>query len=97
MWWTDPEGRGFPRGLHGIVWFGATGRTVALAVRWSPPWTPLLAMVWLAVVGALDGQGWLTGPLAAVLAVALFTGYQRQAARAAAVLRYGWVREGDEP
>jgi hypothetical protein len=96
-WWADPDQRRFPRGLHGIVWFGKVGRSVALAVRWSPPWTPILAMAWLAFVGAVDGQGWLTGPLAAVLVFALVAAHHRHAERAGALLRYGWAKEQDVP
>ncbi len=93
-WWADPQQRRFLSGLHGIVWFGPSKRSVELAVRWSPPWTPLLAMVWLAGVGAADGQAWLSGPLAAVLSMVLMILYQREASRAAAILRYAWAREG---
>jgi hypothetical protein len=94
-WWADPERRIFPGGLHGIVYFGASGRGIQLVVRWSPPWTPIVAFLWLAGVGAADGQGWMTVPLAVLLTFGLAGLYRREAARAAAALRYGWARGDD--
>ena len=79
-----------PQGLHGIVLLhpDATGR-VHLEVRWAPLWTPLLAFAWFAVLGAMRGEGAITGPLSAMLAGAMLYAYFVSSTRAVRTLRLG--------
>ncbi|MFT7519859.1 MAG: hypothetical protein ACI9MC_002003 [Kiritimatiellia bacterium] len=90
--WSQPGRRGSPMGLHGVVQADGPAGDVRLNVRWAPPWTPLLAMVWFAGLGVARGQGHLTLPVAALLCAGILVGYRLVAVRAAAELRWAFVR-----
>ena len=93
-WWADPRRRGaVPTGLRGVVRLRRSTRGVELDVRWSPPWTPLVAMGWLAALGVMRGQTQVTGPIAALLVLAMLLVYHQGALRAAAELRWAFVRD----
>lgn len=106
VWWaisSDPPTAWFhaahgggeaPWGLHGLVDLVADhqGR-VQLMPRWSPPWTPIVAMMWFAGLGLSRGEGLLTVPLATLLVAAMLALYRQAALRAVAELRWAWVQE----
>lgn len=90
--WADPSDRVAPSGLHGVVLLGGAPGAVTLRIRWSPPWSYVLAMVWLVVLGAARGQLALTGTIGAVLLGGVFASYRMFAVRAAGELRSAFVR-----
>ncbi|MEQ1507767.1 MAG: hypothetical protein ABMB14_36400, partial [Myxococcota bacterium] len=67
-------------------------RGIELDVRWSPPWTPMLALLWFAVLGIARGEGLLTVSIAVGMALAVWWLYAERAQRAAAELRWAFVR-----
>jgi hypothetical protein len=88
LFWADPDDRTAPVGLHGVVLLDRTVRDVHLTVRWSPPWSPLLAAVWLMGLGAVRGEPWLTVPVGLVMIVGIWFVYRSFAMRAAAEVRF---------
>lgn len=94
--WAQPGSRGAPMGLHGAVTpVRGPGGRVALPVRWAPPWTPFLALLWFGALGVARGQGLLTAPVAVILIVVLALVYRRAAATAAGELRWAFVQAGE--
>ena len=83
-------------GLHGSITPipGPNGR-VRLPVRWAPPWTPFLALLWFMALGLTRGHGLLTIPVGATLIVALWFVYRQAAAGAAKELRWSFVQGAD--
>jgi hypothetical protein len=61
-------GGGAPRGLHGVVWLhpDARGR-MHLVMRWAPPLLLPATVLALVVVGIVQREGVMMGPLAAGL------------------------------
>ncbi len=95
--WSEPGARRAPMGLHGSVRFLRTRRgDWQPEVRWSPPWSPVLAALWLVGLGAARGEAWLTLPIALAMVAGVFVLYRRSALRAAAELRWRWVSGRDE-
>ena len=93
LFWVEPGERGGPMGLHGAVRL-MRRRGIEMVVTWSPPWTPLLAAVWLAALGAVRHE-WVTTPIACVLVLVVLFTYRQAAMRAAAELRWAFV-SGEE-
>ena len=94
--WSKPGDRSSPMGLHGAIHLTRAGRGVQLDVRWSPPLTPLAAATWLAALGSARGEAALMLPLAAAMIIGMILLYRSAAIRAAAELRWAWVR-GEGP
>jgi hypothetical protein len=94
--WADPAERVAPTGLHGVVLLAQGRHGVELDVRWAPPWTPLLAAIWLAVLGTARGEGQFTIPIAVAIVLAIGLLYAERARGIAAELRWAFVR-GSEP
>ena len=94
--WVEPRSRSSLGGLHGLVLFRAEAGRVVPEVRWSPPWTPLLAAIWLATVGSTRGEAVVSGVLAAGLVAVLMFAYRSAALRAAAELRWAWAAQGGD-
>jgi hypothetical protein len=94
-WWADPKDRKAPTGLHGVVILAQGRRGIELEVRWAPPWTVLLAALWLAALGIARGEPF-TVPIAAVMVLGTFVLYGERARRAAAELRWAFL-SGSEP
>ena len=94
--WVDPADRTSPTGLHGVVILAQGRRGIELEVRWAPPWSPILAALWLASLGVARGEGALTVPIAAVMTVGMIVLYGERARRAAAELRWAFLA-GSEP
>lgn len=92
--WAEPGDRAAPSGLHGAIRLYDSGGRTGLAVRWSPPWSYLLAAVWLVVLGLMRGEIELTLPIATMLVIGIFVAYQRFAARAVQELRATFVTTG---
>jgi hypothetical protein len=90
--WADPNERVTPSGMHGVVVLVQGRRGIELDFRWSPPWTPLLAAVWLAVLGMVRGEGTLTVPIAVAIVIGILVVYGDRARRVAAELRWAFVR-----
>lgn len=89
LWfWAEPNERKAPMGLHGQVTLVRTTRNVRMDVIWAPPWTPMIAAVWLAGLGAARGEAALTAPISVVLVVGLLVLYRQAAVQIAAELRY---------
>lgn len=94
--WADPRDRTTPSGMHGVVVLTRSRRGVELEVRWAPPWTPLVAAVWLACLGIVREEAALTVPIAACIVGAVLFVYGERARRVAAELRWAFVRGGDD-
>jgi hypothetical protein len=90
--WALPGERDAPMGLHGAIRLVRGPRGVHLVVRWSPPWSPMLASAWLAGLGFVRHE-YFAIPIAAMLVLAVLFAYRTYAVRAAAELRWSWVRE----
>jgi hypothetical protein len=96
LFWSDPARRAAPAGLHGAIRLERGPRGVELLVTWSPPWSSLLAAAWLAALGLLRGEPQVGGLLGALLFFVIGLGHRVAAVRAAAELRWAFVRdEGD--
>ncbi|MCB9685221.1 MAG: hypothetical protein H6738_06630 [Alphaproteobacteria bacterium] len=94
-WWGVSGERGVPMGLHGCVILAQARGGVELQVRWAPPWTLLLAPVWLASIGTLRGDGPIAIGLGALVAIAVLAVYGSAAARVAGELRWSFLsRDG---
>ncbi|MCB9674095.1 MAG: hypothetical protein H6737_03210 [Alphaproteobacteria bacterium] len=95
LFWAEPGSRAAPMGLHGHVQLAPARGRVALHVSWAPPWSPVLAALWLAVLGLVRGEGWLTVPVGSAMLVGIAVLYWRSAVMAARELRWAFVK-GDE-
>lgn len=95
-WWADPDRRELPSGLHGIVVLAQSRRGIELTFRWAPPFSPLLAASWLIFLGALRQELELTVPIALALTLGVLFLHHQSAVRAAAELRWAFVRGSDE-
>lgn len=95
--WADPSARAAPWGLHGGVHLRPSSRGIVLEVRWSPPWTPLIAVGLLPAIGAARGMPLLATTVAVVVGVSLLLVYRAAAIQAAAELRWAWTRDDDDP
>ncbi len=90
--WANPDERRAPSGLHGLVHLmPATGGGYGLQVRWAPPLVPLFAAAWLALLGAMRGEGELTIPIAVLIAAGILVVYGDRARRIAQELRQAFV------
>ena len=90
--WANPDERKAPSGLHGIVQLVPTvGGGYGLSVRWAPPWIPLLAALWLALLGAARGEAALTVPIAVLIVAAILFVYGERARRVAHELRQAFL------
>jgi hypothetical protein len=91
--WADPDQRRAPSGLHGAVrLYPLSGGRTGLAVRWSPPWTLLLAAGWLVVLGVIRQEPQITVPIALVWVLGVLMIYRQAALRAAAELRWAFIK-----
>lgn len=93
-WWANQTGEGLT-GLHGVVRCVRTRRGVGLLIRWSPPWSPLLAASGVALFGAVRGLPHVAIPVAALMVFGLIFVYYQGAIRAAAELRWSFLSSGD--
>lgn len=92
-WWANGSREGLT-GLHGVVRCVRGRHGVSLLVRWSPPWSPLLAAVGLAGFGVARGLPQVTIPVGLAMVGGLFFVYHQGAVRAAAELRWSFVQGG---
>ena len=91
--WADPDKRTAPSGLRGAIRLYQAGNGhVGLAVRWSPPWTLLIAAGWLVALGIARQEPQITVPIAVVWVLGVMVIYRQAAVRAAAELRWAFVR-----
>ncbi len=90
LFWSEPGSREAPMGLHGAIRLWRGPRGVHLLVRWSPPWSPLLAAAWLGGLGIVRREWWSV-PVAAALVFGVLYMYRIYAVRAAAELRYAFA------
>lgn len=98
LWfWSQPGERNAPMGLHGAIRLVRGSRGVHLIVRWSPPWSPMLAAAWLAGLGATRGEAAFTVPIATVMILGILFLYRTYAVKAAAELRWALVRDLPDP
>lgn len=93
--WAQPGARSAPMGLRGVLGLVRSARGIHLPVRWSPPFTPFLALLWFAALGFARGQGLITIPIAGLIMAALIVVYRQAALRAARELRWAFV-SGEE-
>lgn len=94
--WVDGRGSA-PVGLHGrvrLVW--RVDGSIDLDVGFAPPWAAVLGVGWIALLGALRGDGPAAGVIAALLGLALFLVYRQAALSAAAQLRWAFVQGRSE-
>lgn len=94
--WAPVGERTAPSGLHGLVQMRRSADRVHLTVRWSPPWSYLLAALWLVGLGILRGQVALTATISGLLVAGVLLIYHRFALRAARELRWSFVRDDVE-
>ncbi len=93
FWWADPKRRTAPTGLHGVVMLAQThDGAVSLQVRCAPPLSPLVAALWLGLLGAARGEAHVTVPIATVMVLGIGLLYYERARRAARELRWSFVR-----
>ncbi|MEZ4323313.1 MAG: hypothetical protein R3F61_37965 [Myxococcota bacterium] len=95
VWWAEPGTRRAPMGLRGVVVMRRMPARVALEVTWAPPWSPVFAALWLAALGLVRGEGWVTVPVGSAMLVGIAVLYWRSAVMAARELRWAFVK-GDE-
>ena len=88
-WWSNPDAREALTGLHGVVWCVRRGERVHLHMRWSPPWSPLLAAAGLLILGVARGLSHVTAPVSVAMVLGLMVLYHQGALRAAGELRFG--------
>ena len=88
-WWSNPDSRESLTGLHGVVLCVRRGDNVRLHMRWSPPWSPLLAAAGLLILGVVRGLSHVTAPVSVVMVLGLVVLYHQGALRAAGELRFG--------
>lgn len=91
--WTASGAGTAPMLLHGALRLRQTPRGFSVAVRWSPPWSPLLAAGWLALLGIARGEAHVTGPISAVMVLGVLALYLQAARRAARELRWALVKD----
>lgn len=93
--WAPVGGKTAPSGLHGVVWLTPQTPTGPwrCEVRWAPPFTPALGAFYLAVLGVVRGEPQVTIPIACFMLVGLFLVYFAAARRAAAELRWAFVKD----
>jgi hypothetical protein len=91
--WADPRIGGASTGFHGAIRCVLSRGRVRLITRWSPPWTPFFAISWLFMIGIARAETYLTAPLSVGMAVILMLVNRHAARRAAAELRWAFVRE----
>ena len=90
-YWASPKERKAPSGLRGVVHFVPTTAGWALAVRWAPPWSPILAALWLAVLGIARDEAQLTVPIALMMVAAILFVYGQRAQAVAQELRFSFL------
>jgi hypothetical protein len=88
LFWADRRKRRAPTLLHGVVTLQPEGRRCALTVHWAPPWTPLVAALWLMVLGVVRGEAQVTVPIGALMVFGIVVLYLQGARQAATELRY---------
>jgi hypothetical protein len=93
--WADPALGGAATGLHGAVRCVSVRGRVQMLVRWSPSWTPFIVISWLIVVGLAREGSFLSVSMAMVMAVLLMAVNRFAARRAAAELRWAFVRDSE--
>ena len=93
--WAPPGGREAPMGLHGVVHLVPSPQGLDLDIRWSPPWSPVLACAWLAGLGITRGEGLIMVSVALVIVAVMAVVYRRFAFGAAAQMRWIWVSSLD--
>lgn len=91
--WSDPADRTAPMGLRGTLTLLPTVRNIVIDFRWAPPFSPLLAAVWLGGLGVSRGEGHLTVPIACVMIGGVLLLYWQFALRVAAELRWALVKD----
>ena len=91
--WADPRLGGATTGFHGAVRCLSSSGRVRLLMRWSPPWTPFFAISWLLVLGLNREGAFISATIAVGLAVVLMAVNRHAARRAAAELRWAFVRD----
>ncbi|HHO52303.1 MAG TPA: hypothetical protein ENK18_15875 [Deltaproteobacteria bacterium] len=95
--WADPDERRAPSGLHGVVRLTHSTRGVQLELWWAPPWSPLLAAVWLGGGGLLRGEAQITLPIGLLILGSILIVYGDRARRVAQELRLSFVGGGKAP
>ena len=92
--WADSALPEAMTGFHGVVYCVAGRAGIDLRIAWAPPWTPFLVLSWLFIHGASMGAITLVGPVCVGLCLILLAAYRFAALRAAAELRWSFVRDG---
>ena len=93
--WAEQRLAGSVWGLHGLVHLRRHAGRYHVDIRWFPPWTPFLCLVALIVRGGFTGTIHVLGPVCFGFALMLVAVYHRAAVRAAAELRWAFVRSED--
>ncbi len=93
VFWADPANRAAPTGLHGSVGLVRGPNGWEIPVTFSPPWTGIVASAWMALLGILRGEPQIGGLLGALLVLVIVFAYRTAAVRAAAELRWSFVRQ----
>jgi len=84
IFWADTRTRRTPAGLHGVWKIVPTENGEEVRACWAPPWTPVLAALWLVGLGAMRGDAVMTLTIAAGLIGTLGAVYGHMARRAIA-------------
>ena len=84
IFWADARTRRTPAGLHGVWKLVSTTHGEEVRACWAPPWTPVLAAIWLMGLGAMRGDVVMTATIAFALIGTLGAVYGHMAQRAIA-------------
>ena len=95
LYWADRRRRAAPTLLHGVVDLVPSRKGCQLKLRWAPPWTPLLAAIWLMGLGVARGEAQVTVPIGCAMVFGIVVLYLRGARQAATELRYALDRGAD--
>ena len=98
VFWADRDARHLPTLLHGMVQLVPLRSGCALKLTWAPPWTPVIAALWLIALGVVRGEAQVTVPIGSAMVLAMGVLYLRGARLAAAELRWalGSAADGDD-
>ena len=90
--WAPPGAGSAPMLLHGLVRLAPVAGGMAMVVRFCPPFSLMLAPIWLVGMGIYLGEPQLTIPIALLMISGVSVLYWQFARRAAVELRWSFIQ-----